>query len=350
MLELCGLRRSVPGFSLGPLDLEVRDGEYLVLLGPTGAGKSMALSAVVGADRPDAGAVRIGGLDATALPPERRGIGYVHQDGLLFPHRSVAWNLGFPISAWPPEERGPRLREVAENLGIAHLLDRRPATLSGGERQRAALARAMAAAPHLLVLDEPLGALDPATRRGIRREIVRLHRARRFAALHVTHDFEEAAALADRVGILLGGRLAQVGPAAEVFRAPASPEVAAFLGHRNVLRGRVVSEGAGKVLDLGAVRLALLPDAEEGEAAYTVPADSIVLSSTPLESSARNSLRGAVVEVERGISLCHVRVRTGAGPGVALDVSVTHRSVETLRLAPGREVWVSVKSTALQAL
>lgn len=346
MLELRGLARTLPKLTVGPLDLAVAAGEYFVLLGPTGAGKSVTLGLLAGWAAPSAGTILLDGRDVTALPPERRGLGVVAQDGLLFPHRDVRWNISFPLAGLAPEPLGRRVNELAERLGIAPLLDRRIAHLSGGEQQRVALARALAPAPALLLLDEPLGALDPETRRGLRRELRRLPRERGTAVLHVTHDFEEAAALADRVGIMIGGELRQVGTVADVFHRPADRAVAAFLGLRNFLRGTVIAEGSGRVLVADGLRLQLPADEAEGEAVFTVSPDSLVVSREPLHSSARNVLSGTVREVEPGLAVCRVTVAVG----VPLEVTVTPASRADLGLAPGVKIHLLLKSTSLHRL
>ena len=248
MIELRGLTAEAGGFSAGPVDLEVDDGRYVVLLGPSGAGKSLVLEAVAGVRPAAAGAVLFGDADVTGLPPERRRVGLVFQDGLLFPHLTVAANIAYGMRAArgaggdeAPAGRAARDAEVArlaDAVGASSLLGRRPATLSGGERQRVALARALAARPRALLLDEPLSAVDPEAREALQDVLRRVCRERRLPVLHVTHDRDEAFALADDCVVMIAGRVHQSGRPLDVLRRPADAAVARFLGARNVLPAR----------------------------------------------------------------------------------------------------------------
>ncbi len=245
MIELRGLEVQAGGFRVGPVDLVVADGRYVVLLGPSGAGKSLVLEVVAGVRAAAAGEIRLGGADATGLTPDRRRVGLVFQDGLLFPHLAVAANIAYGMraargdgAAHAPGGRASRDAEVArlaEAVGVTDLLARRPATLSGGERQRVALARALAARPRALLLDEPLSAVDPEAREALQEVLRRVCRERRLPVLHVTHDREEAFALADECAVMIAGRPHQTGLPLDVLRRPADVAVARFLGARNVL-------------------------------------------------------------------------------------------------------------------
>lgn len=261
MIGLRGLEVEAGGFVVGPLDLDVTAGEYGVLLGPSGAGKTLVLEAVAGVRRIRAGRVLIDGDDVTSLAPERRRVGLVFQDGLLFPHLDVAQNVAYGArrrggaGGRAPGSDAGRLAKLAEETGISCLLERRPGTLSGGERQRVALARALAARPRVLLLDEPLSAVDAEAREELQDVLRRVSRAERLTVLHVTHDRAEAFALADRCALLVGGALRQTGAPREVLRRPADEAVARFLGARNVLAAARADDDA-RVAVLGAgVRL-----------------------------------------------------------------------------------------------
>jgi molybdate/tungstate transport system ATP-binding protein len=205
-----GLVVEAGGFRLEVERLEVGAGEYLVVLGPSGVGKTLLLHAIAGLVRPRRGRILVGGRDVTGEPPERRGVSLVPQDYGLFPHMSVLDNIayGLRVRGWPRSEAHGRARRYAGLLGIGHLLGRRPPTLSGGEQQRVALARALAVEPEVLLLDEPLSSLDPASRISGRRLLAELHRRLGFTAVHVSHSIVDALVLADRVAYLEGGRLA----------------------------------------------------------------------------------------------------------------------------------------------
>jgi ABC-type Fe3+/spermidine/putrescine transport system ATPase subunit len=248
VIELRGLVVRAGGFRAGPVDLEVGDGRYVVLLGPSGAGKSLVLEAVAGVRTAAGGEVRLAGADVTGLQPDRRRVGLVFQDGLLFPHLAVAANIAYGMrgarrdgETAAPEGRAGRdaeVRRLAEAVGVTDLLARRPGTLSGGERQRIALARALAARPQALLLDEPLSAVDPEAREALQDVLRRVCRERELPVLHVTHDRDEAFALADECAVMVAGRLHQTGRPLDVLRRPADAAVARFLGARNVLPAR----------------------------------------------------------------------------------------------------------------
>jgi molybdate/tungstate transport system ATP-binding protein len=238
-IERLGVR--LPGFSLGPVDLDVEQGEFFCLLGPTGSGKTLILESVIGIVSTSGGRIRVSDRDVTGLPPEQRGVGIVYQDCALFPHLSVEKNIhyGLRYHNGSNSDGHIRCRDLVARLGLAHLLDRSVTTLSGGEKQRVALARALATAPSVLLLDEPLAALDPCFREEIRDLFRSLHQETGITVLMVTHDFTDAHTLAQRVAILHDGRIEQTGTADAVFRRPATVFVADFVGMRNVLPVRV---------------------------------------------------------------------------------------------------------------
>lgn len=224
------------------------DDEMVVLLGPSGSGKSLTLRAIAGLLTPDAGHIELpsgavfDAAEGLNLPPQARSVGYVVQDLALFPHLSVAENIAFGLQGWPKEAQRERVRELVELLGLEGLEARRPRETSGGQQQRVALGRALAARPRVLLLDEPFSALDAPIRSALRREVTRLRRQLGLLALFVTHDLQEAYALADRIAIYDDGAVLQCGPRAEVFRNPASVRVAQLLEARNIFEGRVVSK------------------------------------------------------------------------------------------------------------
>jgi ABC-type sugar transport system ATPase subunit len=233
MLVLEGIEKRFGAVrALAGLSLEVKAGELLAVLGPSGSGKSTALRVVAGLEEADAGRVRIAGEDVTTVPAGARGVAMVFQSFALFPHLSVAGNVGFGLAArnTPAPERDRRVREAAEVLDLADLLDRRPSELSGGERQRVALARALAGRPRVLLMDEPLSNLDAPLRERARTEIRRLHRETGVTVVYVTHDQSEALSLGERVAVLEAGALRQVADPDTVYERPADAFVAGFVG------------------------------------------------------------------------------------------------------------------------
>jgi len=242
MIEIRGLALRRGAFSIDGLDLEVGAGECLVIVGPSGAGKTMLVESILGIHLPAGGQVLIDGQEVTRLPPEQRGFGYVPQDLALFPHLGVRDNIAFARQRRAsPQEVDRAVREAAGWLGIEHLLGRRSvAQLSGGEKQRVALARAIVAAPRALFLDEPFNSLDLALRADLYCQLDELRRRMRLTTVLVTHDHDEAFAFGDRMAVLLGGRILQVGTPQEVYRRPASVEVARLLLVENLLPARLL--------------------------------------------------------------------------------------------------------------
>ncbi len=249
-LSLRGVTRSYGKVhALAGVDLDVAGGELFCLLGPSGSGKTTLLRLVAGFERPDAGTVGIDGEAMEGVPPERRGIGVVFQDYALFPHRSVADNVGFGLRMRKVgrTERQARVTEMLSLVGLGDVAGRRPDTLSGGQRQRVALARALAPSPSVLLLDEPLANLDRRLRESLRQELRRVHDQVGVTTVLVTHDQEEALTLADRIGIMRDGVLEQVGGPAELWRQPASRFVAGFLGEMNLLPATPAGDDRAKV-------------------------------------------------------------------------------------------------------
>jgi multiple sugar transport system ATP-binding protein len=251
-----------PVTALAGVDLEVEDGEFVGLIGPTGCGKTTLLRVIAGLEQVDQGRVLLGGQDATHLDPAARGVAMVFQDGALYPHLNVRENIGFPLrmEAGPASATAARIDQAARVTGVAELLAKRIGQLSGGERQRVALARALVRRPRALLLDEPLSNVDEIARADLRTAIFELTRRLGLGTLYVTHDQATARGLADRIVVLRGGRVEQSGPPAEVYADPASLFVAAFLGspQTSLLAGAVYAEPeVATVVDLGdqAIRL-----------------------------------------------------------------------------------------------
>jgi ABC-type Fe3+/spermidine/putrescine transport system ATPase subunit len=245
-LECVGIAKAYGGVpALAGVSVAVEAGTFHALVGPSGCGKSTLLRIVGGHEEPDAGVVRIAGADHTSVPPERRPVHTVFQHHALFPHLRVAGNVEFPLRmrGVPRAERRRRADEALDLVRLLPLRDRAPAGLSGGERQRTALARALVARPRVLLLDEPLGALDLALRRALQDDLRDLQRRTGIAFLHVTHDQEEAFRLADVVAVMRAGRVVQSGAPPDVYRRPATPFVASFLGVGNLFAGRAEGDG-----------------------------------------------------------------------------------------------------------
>ena len=228
-----------------PTSLEIRSGELLALLGPSGCGKTTTLRMIAGFVEPSGGTIRIGERDVTQVPVHKRNVGMVFQGYALFPHLSVAQNIefGLRLRGWDRERKARRVAEMLRWVRLEAMAGRSPKALSGGQQQRVALARAMAIEPDVLLLDEPFSALDAKLRTQLRSEIRELQQQAHITSVFVTHDQEEAMAIADRIGVMNQGRLEQLGSAEDLYRRPASRFVAGFIGKCNLIEGRALAPG-----------------------------------------------------------------------------------------------------------
>lgn len=325
------------------LTLEAGPGTTIAVVGPNGAGKTTLLRALLGlTDRAHA-TLRLGDTDITGLPPHRRQVAWVPQDGALFPHLTALANTAYGLRA-----RGvPRARARAEaqewldRLGVGALAHRRPAQLSGGQAQRVALARALAARPRLLLLDEPLAALDQTTRAQVRHTLRTHLRGFGGVCLIVTHDPVEAVSLADRVLVLDGGRAVQDAPPSEVTRHPRSVWVARMLG-RNAWAGTTAEDGL-RLPDGGQLVVAADPLPPGAPALAVIPPEAVSLHRGRPAGSPRNNWPGRVREITALGGRLRVLVATGHTPDLVAEI--TPAAAADLRLADGTPVWVSVKAT-----
>ena len=236
MIELENIHINLPGFSIKDVNLSVNEGEFFILLGPTGAGKTLLLEAISGLVSINKGRIHVGKRDVTHLPPEKRRVGIVYQDQALFPHLTVEKNIRYGLKYSNIDDNQVRqyLEKLLEQLELTHLLKRTTHRLSGGEKQRVALARALLVRPSVLLLDEPLSSLDPNFREEIRKTLKQLHLEMGTTFLMVTHDFSEALFLAERTAIINQGRIEQVGNTRDIFQKPVTAFVADFVGMKNI--------------------------------------------------------------------------------------------------------------------
>ncbi len=304
------LSLTLGAFRLNKLDFKLGRGEILVILGPNGAGKSVTLETIAGFHRPDSGRVLLGGRDVTALPPEQRRVGFVVQNFGLFPHLNVVQNVAIARRAGRaaiahdaglPQHGDPEA--LLSYFGIAHLAHRAPAGLSAGEKQRVALARALASAPDLFLFDEPFSALDAETRDQLREELKSFLHALAIPAIFVTHDHDDAVALADTIVVLRDGAIVQSGAAAAIFGKPANSFVARFVGVENILPGQVVAQSDGCfTLAVGERTLRAISSPNVGSSGASVllaiRAEDVALSSAHVAAEppgAVNRLQGHVI-------------------------------------------------------
>ncbi len=346
MLRIENLSLSLGEFRFSGLNISVATGEYCVILGPTGAGKTILLETIAGIYQPDAGRILLDAQDITREKPELRGIGMVYQDYMLFPHLTAGENIMFGLlqRKMPKDARESIAREAAEMLGILPLFDRYPATLSGGEQQRTAIARALVLNPRVLLLDEPLSALDTVTRERLRRELKGIHARTGVTILHITHHFEDMFALADRVVVMRDGCVAQEGTPEMILRRPASDFVAGFTGMENVFSGNAVCCGEGMMeVAVGSVHMFAAGEVF-GSVRVGIRPEDLILSRERFSSSARNSLAGVVREIFASGALSKIGVDCD---GVILVAALTRQSTEQLGLVVGVRVWVTFKATAV---
>lgn len=336
--------------------LDVHDGELLAVIGPNGSGKTTLMRCLAGLRRIDAGHITLGGdlLDEPVtgrfVPPEARSIGVVFQDHVLFAHLSALDNVAFG-----PRARGTRrndARRIArswlQTLDLAAFADRRPASLSGGQAQRVALARALAITPRLLLLDEPLAALDVDTRRSVRRELRHHLMSHSGARLLVTHDPADVYALADRVAVLDHGSVAQVGTVAEITAHPRTPFVASLVGI-NLLHGTVAAHAHGDVFTTAHGLDLTVVTSLRGPAIATVRPQSITVARAAADTSARNTLDGVIDDLERLGDRVRVTIAAGIPPRRTLLVAeITAASSDALHLRPGDAVVATLKATDIE--
>jgi len=331
----------VGSFHLESVSLEVRAGEYLVVLGPTGCGKTVLLETLLGLHSPSRGRVVLGGVDASDSPPEERNLGYIPQDYALFPTMTVRQNLAFgpEIRGWPRAEVRSRVDELLGLLGLDHLAERHPAHLSGGEKQRVALGRALAVNPSTLILDEPLSALDTGRRSELAGRLRGLQRQIHGSFLHVCHDLDEALHVADRIAIMRDGRLVQVGAPEEVLQRPQDAFVARFTGNPNVFPVRSAAEGQ-VVLEDGT---RLVTDLPVRPTAVALRPEALRLLEDGAEPCQASVLSGRVSRRIRRSLVQEVQVRlepSGSLWTLVADPSCTLDEGDLVRLAvPAGVVW-----------
>ncbi|MFK8253974.1 ABC transporter ATP-binding protein [Ancylobacter terrae] len=320
-LDISGVRKVygqnavVREFNLG-----IQRGEFVSFLGPSGCGKTTTLRMVAGFEQPTVGTIRIDGRDVTHLPPNKRSIGMVFQAYALFPNMTVAENIGFglKVAKKPAHEIGPRVKEMLELIKLPHLAERYPYQLSGGQQQRVALARAIANKPQVLLLDEPLSALDAKIRVSLREEIRALQKALGITTIFVTHDQEEALSMSDRIVVMSEGRMEQVGNPYEIYNYPSTRFVAGFVGTLNILKAQVLDAATGRLAIDG--QEVITTRALEGSAAGSHRSVALRPEAVALgePDGVKNALKGTIEEVGFLGSVVRIKVRLGEN-AISLD-------------------------------
>ncbi len=331
-------------FKIKNIDLEIENGEYFVILGPSGAGKTMILELLAGLWHPDEGKIFMDDVDITNVSPEHRGVGFVYQDYMLFPHKSVFKNISFGLEMRKMDKKEIKVKveEIMDKFNISHLSDRFPYNLSGGEQQRVAIARALIINPNILLMDEPLSALDQSTREDFIRELKQIHRSTDITIIQVTHNLDEALMLADRVAVIHDGQVEQVGNASEIFRCPANKFVADFVGIENVLYGN--SEVINGISHVNTGKITIISSYNiEGKVNIAIRPEDILISNEKVNTSARNVFNGRIDEVIEKGSILKLSIDIGE----KIMVLITHQAFSELELKLGNNVWVYFKASAV---
>lgn len=329
-------------FNLQGVSLSLDQGDYLTIIGPTGAGKTIFLESIVGFWRPDRGRIMLNGKDITDEPPEKRHIGIVYQDYALLPHMTVHDNIAYGLKKFKPRNMDKEILEIAESLNIDHLLHRKPTTLSGGEQQRVALARVLIVKPKLILMDEPFSALDQKTRRHARILMKKAVRERSATVIHITHDLDDAWALADKLAVFNKGKLVQFGPIDTVFSRPKSRFVAEFVG-AEFFDGTVTAcDGCSSSVDLGGICLTSQDRTGKGEkVGVAVRYENISVSSRrPSNDSGLNILEGVVEHIfpEGPSSIIDLKIN-----GIKINALISNKKISALKIQQGETLYAMIE-------
>ncbi len=351
MLRVEQLSVNMGEFSLQSIDLQVGRGDYFVVLGVSGAGKSLLLETIAGIVKPSGGHIYLNEEDITRKKIQSRGVGLLYQDHALFPHLTVVENIAYPLKRRYPAKRDAvkAVRDLAEQMSIQHLLHRKPGTLSGGEQQRVALARTLAMNPSVLLLDEPLASLDVQMKKDLRKLLRKINQDG-MTILHVTHDYEEAITLGHKVAVLNQGKIIQTGSIADVFQHPRHAFTASFIGIKNFYSARFLPPDPNALPGLSCAQISpeisffLQEQVPDGDGFIILEAEDITLSHTRPDSSARNNFKGTILEISPGIKGFEVT----ADIGIPVHAIITRHALDDLQLREGRDVWVSFKASALR--
>jgi molybdopterin-binding protein len=346
MLVLRNISKQFDDFYLKEISFSVAQGDYFILLGESGAGKSMILETIAGLVVPDSGTIFLNGKDITKEKIQNRKIGLVFQDHAIFPHLTVAENIAYSLHGndLTRHEKNGKVKAIANELGIGELLKRKPETLSGGELQRVALGRSLIQQPAVLLLDEPLSSLDTRLKSELRRLLRTIHRKGQ-TILHVTHDYEEALSLATGIAVINQGMIIQSGSPSEVFQYPKSEFIARFIGVRNFFAARLVTENQVKFACTNEnIRVRIVTGMTDGEGFIIIRGEDIVLSAASSEASDANNFTGTVAEIVPHAGGVEVTIDAG----LELHAIISWESLADLGLEPGTSCRVHFKASAVR--
>jgi molybdopterin-binding protein len=347
MLEIKNISKSFPNFNLKNISFSVEKGDYFVLLGASGMGKSMLLEIISGITSPDSGNILLNGKDITFEKIQKRKIALVYQDQVLFPHLTVFDNIAYSLHCKKKNSNEIKntVNELADLVEISKFLDRKPGTLSGGEAQRVALARALATKPECLLLDEPLSNIDTQLRYELRSLLRKINKNGQ-TIIHVTHDYEEAISLANKLAVIEHGDIVQIGSPENVFMFPKSEFIAKFIGVKNFYRGKLNSNETDsdlKLFETTGITFHVATEENKGEGFLLIPSETIVISDSRIESSSRNIFKGTVIDFFPARLGIEVVVDIGE---MKITSIVSKEAAEKLALEKGKEIWISFKASS----
>lgn len=348
MLKLDKICKKAGAFMLSDVDFEIGKGDYFFLIGQSGSGKTLILEIIAGIIKPDSGDLILNGNSIISLPPQKRNIGIVYQKPSLFPHMTVWENIAYPlkIRKYTKNQIRDKISILAEETGISHILHRRTDNLSGGEMQRVSIARTLATDPEILLLDEPFSSIDVQLKNGLMSLLRKLNQ-KKLTIIQVTHDYEEALALANKLAIIESGKIIQSGDPLIVFNNPGSKFVADFIGINNYFRGKI-SDLSGieglRSFETSGIKIYINSVEDSGSAGYLIiPPETITLSEEKLNSSAINNFSGTVTDFFQAKSGVEIKVNIG----VEMTVKVSDYSFQRLQIAVGKSVWLSFKANSV---
>ncbi len=345
MLRATGIKKKIGNFELKGISFEVKDGEILSLIGPSGAGKSTIVKIITGTLKSE-GIIELNERKISSLPPEKRNIGYIPQNIGLFPHLTVRENIEYPLKRrkYEREEREKLIEKFSEEFGIKELLTRKPETLSGGEKQKVALVRALIYKPELLLMDEPLSSIDAQKKDYYLNLIKEIRENYKIAILYVTHNFDEAISLSEKLVVLKGGKIIRVGSPKELINNPEDLWIASFVKEKNIFKGTF----KGNLFNIEGTSIKFhTPFAKEGEGYLSLRADEIIVSKSSFNSSALNVYKGIISEITDLNYNSQLTIRVD---GVDFKVIITNQSLQRLELKVGEEVYLHFKANSLKEL
>ncbi|HKL08802.1 MAG TPA: ABC transporter ATP-binding protein [Bacteroidales bacterium] len=345
MLEIKNISVELGDFQLRDINLELDKGDYYILLGKSGVGKTVLLEIIAGLITPDAGKVLLNNKDITHEKIQKRDVGIVFQDYSVFPHLTVKQNIEYPLKnrKLSTKERKSLVQEFAELTNIKHLLTRGTQNLSGGEMQRVALARMLVTKPKCLLLDEPLASLDVQLK-GDLRNLLRTINQKGTTILHVTHDYEEAIALSNKVAVMQEGEIIQKGNTKEVFQKPANEFVANFTGIKNFFAAEFLNQNTARINNTLEIKVPNKDQLKNGK--IIICGEEIILSRDKIDSSAVNNFKGTIKQVIAYLTNYELIVDIG----VELSVIITEESLIKYQFTENKKVWVSFKSSAIKII